>query len=53
LQQSRLHFFLGEELQAVIQLIGDGFFSRGNSSQFQPLIDNLVFHDPYFVFADY
>jgi starch phosphorylase len=42
-----------EELQAVIQLVRDGFFSRGNSSQFQPLIDNLVFHDPYFVFADY
>jgi starch phosphorylase len=42
-----------EELQAIIQLIRDGFFSRGNSSQFQPLIDNLVHHDPYFVFADY
>jgi glycogen phosphorylase len=42
-----------EELQAVIQLIRDGFFSRGNSSQFLPLIDNLVHHDPYFVFADY
>jgi starch phosphorylase len=42
-----------EELQAIIQLIGDGFFSRGNSSQFQPLIDNLIYHDPYFVLADY
>jgi cell division protein FtsB len=42
-----------EELQAIIQLIRDGFFSRGNSSQFQPLIDDLVYHDPYFVFADY
>jgi starch phosphorylase len=42
-----------EELQAVIQLIRDGFFSRGNSTQFLPLIDNLTFHDPYFVFADY
>ncbi len=42
-----------EELQAVIALIRDGFFSRGNSSQFQPLIDNLVYNDPYFVFADY
>ena len=42
-----------EELQAIIHLIQDGFFSRGNSAQFQPLIDNLVYHDPYFVFADY
>jgi starch phosphorylase len=42
-----------EELQAVIQLVKDGFFSRGNTTQFQPLIDNLLWHDPYFVFADY
>ena len=42
-----------EELQAVIQLIRDGFFSRGNSTQFLPLIDNLIHHDPYFVLADY
>jgi glycogen phosphorylase len=42
-----------EELQAVVQLIRDGFFSRGNSSQFQPLLDNLIWHDPYFVLADY
>ena len=44
---------IGRELQAIIQLIRDGFFSRGNTSQFQPLIDNLMYHDPYFVFADY
>ena len=42
-----------DELRAVIDLIRDGFFSRGNSSQFQPLIDNLLHHDPYFVLADY
>ena len=42
-----------EELSAAIQLIRDGFFSRGNTTQFLPLIDNLVWHDPYFVFADY
>jgi len=42
-----------EELQAVLQLVRDGFFSRGNTTQFQPLVDNLVHHDPYFVLADY
>ena len=42
-----------EELQAVLQLIRDGYFSRGNSTQFLPLVDNLTFHDPYFVLADY
>jgi starch phosphorylase len=42
-----------DELHAVIELIRDGFFSRGNSSQFLPLVDNLLYHDPYFVLADY
>jgi starch phosphorylase len=42
-----------EELQAVLQLVNDGFFSRGNTSQFLPLVDNLTCHDPYFVIADY
>jgi starch phosphorylase len=42
-----------EELQAIVQLVRDGFFSRGNTSQFLPLIDNLLWHDPYFVLADY
>jgi starch phosphorylase len=41
------------ELQAVMHLIREGFFSRGNSTQFQPLLDNLLWHDPYFVLADY
>ena len=41
------------ELRAVIDLISDGFFSRGNSEQFQPLVDNLLYHDPYIVLADY
>jgi starch phosphorylase len=47
------HVEHNEELQAVLALVKDGFFSRGNTTQFQPLIDNLVHHDPYFVFADY
>jgi starch phosphorylase len=42
-----------DELRAVLDLIREGFFSRGNSTQFQPLVDNLVHHDPYFVLADY
>ncbi|HET7811101.1 MAG TPA: glycogen/starch/alpha-glucan phosphorylase [Steroidobacteraceae bacterium] len=42
-----------DELRAALDLIREGFFSRGNSTQFQPLIDNLTWHDPYFVLADY
>jgi starch phosphorylase len=41
------------ELREVIDLIRDGFFSRGNSGMFRDLIDNLLFHDPYMVLADY
>ncbi|MFI4914815.1 MAG: glycogen/starch/alpha-glucan phosphorylase [Steroidobacterales bacterium] len=41
------------ELREVIDLVKDGFFSRGNTEQFRPLIDNLLYHDPYMVLADY
>jgi starch phosphorylase len=41
------------ELREVIDLIKDGFFSRGNSEQFRDLVDNLLQHDPYMVLADY
>jgi len=41
------------ELRQVIDLIGDGFFSRGNSEQFRDLIGNLLHQDPYMVLADY
>jgi len=30
----------------VIDLIKDGFFSRGNSEMFRDLIDNLLHYDP-------
>jgi starch phosphorylase len=40
------------ELQEVIQLLRSGLFSRGDSALFQPLLDSLVHHDPFFVFAD-
>jgi glycogen phosphorylase len=41
------------ELRAVIDLIGDGFFSRGDTALFKPLIDGLLNWDPYLVLADY
>ncbi|HMM44512.1 MAG TPA: glycogen/starch/alpha-glucan phosphorylase [Candidatus Macondimonas sp.] len=42
-----------EELKAVIDLIGSGYFSRGDRNLFRPLIDNLLHHDPFFVLADF
>jgi starch phosphorylase len=41
------------ELRAVLDLIGDGFFSRGDTQLFRPLLDNLLYHDPYLVLADF
>jgi starch phosphorylase len=41
------------ELRGVIDLLGSGLFSHGDRSVFQPLIDNLLQHDPYLLLADY
>ena len=41
------------ELFEVINLVRDGFFSRGNTDQFKPLVENLLYYDPYMVLADY
>ncbi len=45
--------YLDGELKEVIDLIRCGFFSRGDTELFRPLIDGLVWHDPYLVFADF
>jgi starch phosphorylase len=42
-----------ENLRAVIDLIAEGFFAHGDPTLFQPLLDNLLQHDPYLVLADY
>jgi starch phosphorylase len=41
------------ELRQVIDLVKDGFFSRGDTQIFKPLIDGLLGWDPYLVLADY
>lgn len=41
------------ELKGVIDLLGSGLFSHGDRGVFQPLIDNLLQHDPYLLLADY
>src|SRR5262249_22171796 len=45
--------YLSGELREAIDLLRGGFFSRGDTALFQPLIDSLVWHDPYLVFADF
>ena len=41
------------DLKAVIDLINSGFFARGDSDLFRPLINSLLYGDPYFLLADY
>ena len=40
-------------LKAVIDLIASGHFSAGDSGLFRPLVDALLYHDHYMLFADY
>jgi len=40
-------------LRDVIDLIRSGFFSRGDGELFRPLIDGLLYHDPYLLLADF
>ncbi len=44
---------MSTELWEVINLIKGGHFSQGDKEMFEPLIDNLLNHDPFCVFADF
>ena len=41
------------ELRAVLDLIREGYFSRGDRGLFRPIVDALLYHDPYFLLADF
>jgi len=41
------------ELRDVVDLIRGGFFSRGDTELFRSLVDGLMYHDPYMLFADF
>jgi len=41
------------ELRESIDLIGSGAFSGGDRELFRPLVDSLLYHDPYMLLADY
>jgi glycogen phosphorylase len=40
-------------LKDAIDLIASGHFSQGDASLFRPLLDKLLYHDPYLLLADY
>ena len=44
---------MSNEVWEVINLIKGGHFSQGDKEKFEPLVDNLINHDPFCVFADF
>ena len=42
-----------ETLKEVIDLIAAGYFAHGDQELFRPLVDNLLYQDPYLVLADF
>jgi starch phosphorylase len=47
------YYSANQQLRDVIDLIRAGFFTRGDTELFRPLIDGLLHHDPYLVLADF
>jgi starch phosphorylase len=47
------YYNANQGLRDVIDLIRGGFFSRGDTELFKPLIDDLMSQDPYMLFADF
>ena len=42
-----------ENLKKVINMINDGYFSKGNPDLFKPIVNSLLNNDHYMVMADY
>ena len=42
-----------QELQEVMDLMSSGYFSRGDTQLFQPLVASLLYQDEYLLLADY
>jgi starch phosphorylase len=41
------------ELRGVLDMIGSGALSRGDPALFRPLLNNLLWNDPFMLLADY
>ena len=44
---------MSSELWEAINLVKGGHFSNADKEKFKPLVDNLLNHDPFCVFADF
>jgi len=48
------YYYRNPELKAVIDMIGNGYFSPQQPQLFMPLVDNLLHHgDQYLLLADF
>jgi len=47
------YYSSNDTLKGVLDLVAQGHFSHGDPALFQPLLDNLLHHDPFLVLADY
>jgi starch phosphorylase len=51
--QPEQYFNKNKTLQNTIALMRSGLFSHGDTQLFEPLIQSVMSHDPYMVFADF
>jgi starch phosphorylase len=49
----RAYYEQNSMLRDVLDLIASGALSQGDANLFRPLVDNLLWHDPFFLLADY
>ena len=47
------YYHANPQLREVLDLIRSGFFSHGDGELFRALVDNLLYHDPFLVLADF
>jgi starch phosphorylase len=50
---SRDYYHQNAELRQVIDQIASGYFSNGDTKLFEPIVDALLYHDPFMLLADY
>jgi len=51
--QPSAYYHGNAELQAVVERIRSGHFSGGDQELLKPLLDSLLFHDPFLLLADF
>ncbi|MGV8075195.1 MAG: glycogen/starch/alpha-glucan phosphorylase [Syntrophobacteraceae bacterium] len=48
-----VYYHANPELRVVLERISSGHFSHGDGNLFKPLVDSLLYHDPFLLLADF